>query len=184
MRVLLFTLAVCLVTLGLTVGAGAAVLQRATPHAASATASPAAPGLVDVRTGRAFSTAGGSGTLTLVSFLATQPDTAATPSRSQSVVLNSLSTQYGGAGLRVAVVADDPAAVPRPVLLNTSYDWGLRSVVLLDDPGHRAARHFGVASVPTSFLLDGAGTVIAHWDGYLLTAKAAAAIKPHLGSGP
>ena len=45
-----------------------------------------------------------AGALTLVSFLATQPDTAATASRSQAVELVSLAHQYGSKGVHVVIV--------------------------------------------------------------------------------
>ncbi|MFJ8023582.1 TlpA family protein disulfide reductase [Streptomyces sp. NPDC096311] len=177
-RRLVLTIVSCLAVLA--TGAGAAALHHRGTRPAATSAS--RPGLIAVRTGDAYPLAAGRGRLTLVSFLTVQPDTAASPSRSQAVVLTSLATQYGARGLRVAIVAADPASVPQETLLNTSYDWGLESVALLQDPRHRAARKYAVTASPTSFLIGGTGQVLARWDGYLLTAKAAAAITSHLDS--
>jgi hypothetical protein len=117
-----------------------------------------------------------SGELTLVSFLATQPDAAATPSRSQAVELVSLSAQYAAKGLRVEIVDDTATPAAQSVLENTAYDWQLGSLPLLADPGHATAHHYGVTSAPTTLLIGRTGTVLARWNGYVLTAVAAQAI--------
>jgi hypothetical protein len=50
-----------------------------------------------------------AGALTLVSFLATQPDSAATSSRSQAVELVSIADQYGRKGVHVLIVDISPS---------------------------------------------------------------------------
>lgn len=141
-------------------------------------------GLFDVVDGRPFSVDSASGELTLLSFLATQPDAANTASRNQAVVLTSLSTQYHGAGLNVAIVDESPASPSTQALTNTAYDWRLGSVAMLEDPGHGAADHYGVTGTPATYLISSTGTILAHWTGYVLTSTAAAAITAHLPMAP
>jgi hypothetical protein len=117
-----------------------------------------------------------SGAVTLVSFLATQPDGAATPSRSQAVELVSLSSQYAAKGLHVEIVDDTANPAVQTVLDNTVYDWQLGSLPLLADPGHAIAHRYGITTAPTTLLIGRTGTVLARWNGYVLTAVAAQAI--------
>lgn len=149
------------------------------------TSAPRGPqGLFDVVDGRPYPATPASGRLTLLSFLATQPDTASTASRKQAVVLTSLSVQYHNSGLNVAIVDESPLS-PRPqTLTNTAYDWQLGAVAMLEDPGGRAAEHYGVTGTPTTFLIGPTGAILAHWTGYVLTATATAAITAHLTQGP
>jgi hypothetical protein len=121
-----------------------------------------------------------SGALTLISFLVTQPDAAATPSRSQAVELVSLSSQYATRGLHVEIVDDTATPAARSVLENTVYDWQLGSLPLLADPGHTIAHRYGIATAPTTLLFGRTGTVLARWNGYVLTAVAAQAINSAL----
>jgi hypothetical protein len=124
-----------------------------------------------------------AGALTLVSFLATQPDTAATASRSQAVELVSLADQYGPKGVHVLIV--DNTAVPAALstLENTVYDWQLGDVPLLADPGHVASDRFGVPSSPATLLIGRTGKVIARWGGYVLTAVVAQALTSAISPG-
>jgi hypothetical protein len=117
-----------------------------------------------------------SGSVTLVSFLATQPDGAATPSRSQAVELVSLSSQYAAKGLHVEIVDDTATPAAQTVLENTVYDWQLGSMPLLADPGHAVAHRYGITTAPTTLLIGRTGAVLARWNGYVLTAVAAQAI--------
>jgi len=117
-----------------------------------------------------------TGALTLVSFLATQPDAAATPSRSQAVELVSLSSQYAAKGLSVEIVDDTAASATQSALENTVYDWQLGRLPLLADPGHAIAHRYGIATAPTTLLIGRTGAVVARWNGYVLTAVAAQAI--------
>jgi hypothetical protein len=117
-----------------------------------------------------------SGSVTLVSFLITQPDGAATPSRSQAVELVSLFSQYTAKGLRVEIVDDTATPAAQSVLENTVYDWQLGSMPLLADPGHAIAHRYGVTTAPTTLLIGRTGVVLARWNGYVLTAVAAQAI--------
>jgi hypothetical protein len=136
------------------------------PHASAAAAPPsAASAPVPV-----------SGAVTLVSFLATQPDGAASPSRSQAVELVSLSSQYATKGLRVEIVDDTATPAAQSVLDNTVYDWQLGSLPLLADPGHAIAHRYGITTAPTTLLIGRTGTVLARWNGYVLTAVVAQAI--------
>jgi len=121
-----------------------------------------------------------SGTLTLVSFLATQPDGAATPSRSQAVELVSLSSQDAAKGLHVEIVDDTAAPAAQNALENTVYDWRLGSLPLLADPGHAIAHRYEITSAPTTLLIGRTGVVLARWNGYVLTAVAAQAINSAL----
>jgi hypothetical protein len=117
-----------------------------------------------------------SGALTLVSFLVTQPDGAATPSRSQAVELVSLSSQYAAKGLHVEIVDDTATPATQGSLENTGYDWQLGRLPLLTDPGHAAANRYGITAAPTTLLIGRTGAVLARWNGYVLTAVAAQAI--------
>lgn len=125
-----------------------------------------------------------SGEVTLVSFLATQPDTANSPSRSQAVVLVSLASQYSAKGLRVVIVDESSISVSASALENTGYDWRLGAVQLLADPGHVAALRYGVSSAPASLLIGRNGRVLERWPGYVLTAVAAQPISAALAEGP
>lgn len=124
-----------------------------------------------------------AGALTLVSFLATQPDTAATASRSQAVELVSLADQYGPKGVHALIV--DNTAIPASLstLENTVYDWQLGDVPLLADPGHLASDRFGVPSSPTTLLIGRTGKVIARWSGYVLTAVVGQALTSVISPG-
>jgi hypothetical protein len=124
-----------------------------------------------------------AGTLTLVSFLATQPDTAATASRSQAVELVSLADQYGPEGVHVLIVDDTAIPPSLSMLENTVYDWQLGDVPLLADPGHVASDRFGVPSSPTTLLIGRTGRVIARWNGYVLTAVVAQALASAISPG-
>src|SRR5581483_1029350 len=164
--------------------AGIAVAAlRPHPAPAPAAAAPLRAGahaprlaLTDALTGRPYAQAYGHGTATLVAFLSTQPDTAASVSRGQAVALTSLSAQYDSAGLRVVVVDDTPTAASTAALVNTSYDWHLGRVALLADPGHGVAHRYCVTTTPTAFLLDGSGTVLDRWNGQTPTATLSAAV--------
>jgi hypothetical protein len=115
-----------------------------------------------------------AGRIRLVAFLDTQPDSAATPSRSQATEITSLLAQYGSKGLTAEIVDESGAA--RSTLTNTYYDWRLGDVRLSDDTGHARARQYGVSIAPTVLLLDVNGTVVARWNSYVLAAQAAQAI--------
>ncbi|WP_194904305.1 hypothetical protein [Catenulispora rubra] len=111
------------------------------------------------------------GKVHLVAFLATQPDTAATPSRSQAVEITSLLAQYGAKGLTAEIV--DESGATTNALTNTYYDWQLGDIHLTGDPGRTRAGQFKVTGAPTTLLVDDKGTVLARWDSYVLTAQAA-----------
>ena len=175
-------------------GAGRGGNSAGPAGSAAASAHPAAPlavgvkapalNLTDAATGNRYALASAPGTLTLVSFLSTQPDTADTPSRGQAVALLSLATQYGARGLHVAIVDDSNGSPGSGALANTVYDWQLGPVALLADPGHGAADRYGVVSTPTSYLISASGTILARWSGYVLTSTAAASITASLPTSP
>jgi hypothetical protein len=162
--------AVCASIAALACALAFAVAFWPSPHASAAAAPPSA----------ASAPLPVSGALTLVSFLATQPDGAATPSRSQAVELVSLSSQYAAKGLRVEIVDDTPTPAAQSVLDNTVYDWQLGSLPLIADPGHAIAHRYGITTAPTTLLIGRTGTVLARWNGYVLTAVAAQAINSAL----
>lgn len=119
-----------------------------------------------------------AGPLRLLAFLTTQPDTAASPSRSQAVEVVSLLTQYGPKGLAAEIV--DESTTDKQALTNTYYDWQLGGVRLAADPAHSLASRYGVASAPTTILLDASGAVVARWSTYTPTAQTAQAISERL----
>jgi hypothetical protein len=122
----------------------------------------------------------------LLAFLQTVPDTADTPSRSQTVFLASMAQQYGPRGLRVAIVdASVLAPGPQPshdAVLNASYDWHLKFPLLLDQNGQLASQ-LGVKEVPTTFLIAIDGTIVQRWQGRTRPAILAQWIERLLG-GP
>lgn len=119
-----------------------------------------------------------AGNLRLLTFLATQPDTAAGQSRGQAVEVVSLLTQYSAKGLSAEIV--DESAADEQALTNTYYDWQLGDVRLAADPAHSLAQQYGVAAAPTTLLLDGTGAVLARWTSYTPTAQTARAISERL----
>ena len=110
----------------------------------------------------------------LVTFLATQPDTAAGQSRSQAVEIVSLLTQYESKGLTAEIV--DESGGDARSLTNTYYDWQLGGVHLVADPDRTLAKRYGVTSTPTTLLLDRSGIVVARWNTYTPTAQTAAEV--------
>ena len=122
----------------------------------------------------------GAGSVRLLAFLATQPDTAATTSRSQAVDLVSLQTQYGAKGLSTQII--DESGAGRDALTNTYYDWQLGGVLLAADPARALARQYDVTVTPTVVLLDAAGAVIKRWDSPVHTVQAAQVIAGKLTS--
>lgn len=118
------------------------------------------------------------GPLRLLAFLTTQPDTSASPSRSQAVEVVSLLTQYGAKGLTAEII--DESTADKQTLTNTYYDWRLGDVRLATDPAHSLAQRYSVASAPTTILLDASGAVVARWSSYTPTAQTAQAISERL----
>ncbi|MFJ9381138.1 hypothetical protein [Streptomyces sp. NPDC101455] len=110
-----------------------------------------------------------TGSLHLLAFLATQPDYAATTSRSQAVEIVSLETQYGRKGLAAQIV--DESGAGRGALINTYYDWQLGDIRVVADPARTLARRYGVTSTPAVVLVDARGTVVKRWDAYVPTVQ-------------
>lgn len=119
-----------------------------------------------------------TGSLHLLVFLTTQPDTAAGLSRSQAVEVGSLINQYGRKGLTAEIV--DESGANRNTLINTYYDWHLGQIRLVADPGRSLAARFGVKTSPATLLIDRSGSVVARWNSYSPTAQAAQAISSRL----
>lgn len=122
----------------------------------------------------------------LLAFLQVIPDSAATPSRSEALYLQSMEHQYGARGLRVALI-DASSMVshrnsPHDDLLNASYDWHLTFPLLEDNDGS-AAREFHVHTLPTVVLINDTGIIVQSWEGFVPPALLAQGIERILG-GP
>jgi hypothetical protein len=118
----------------------------------------------------------------LLAFLDTQAQATAAndPSRAQIPFLKSVNTQNHPYGLRTVVV--DTNRADRGALLNFTYDWALDpSIVVVGDPHGSIARAYGVAVVPTTFLIDVRGGVRRRWDGFARAADLDFAVRPLVG---
>jgi len=117
----------------------------------------------------------------LLSFLQTQPDTAVTSSKGQQVFLSSMARQYGPRGVQVMLVDASLVATgrqsDRDSLINTTYDWNLGRLPLLNDPGGTVARRYGVRRTPTTFLIGSDGRVAQRWNGFVPAARLAFALQ-------
>lgn len=108
---------------------------------------------------------------TLLAFLNTQADDSTTPdpSRSQIVFLKSMDEQYAG---DIEVVIVDASAVMTgsrsdpDSLTNFVYDWSLDSIPVLVDSEGEVAQAYGVASLPTTFLIGADGVIRQRWGGF------------------
>lgn len=117
----------------------------------------------------------------LVSFLQFLPETEATPSRTQSLVMQSMETQYGSKGLSVVVIDQEGSSL-RSQLTATSLDqikedWGMSNLVMLTDTSGSMRRKFNVNGVPTVFLLDSRGRELKRWNHPIEAATLAKLIK-------
>lgn len=126
------------------------------------------------------------GHVVLLSFLVTQPDTLATTSRSQAVVLLSMQHQYGPRGVEVVLMDESGRAGQEPpplsALLNVTYDWDLGSIPLLSDgASHTTARTYGVQQLPTTFLLGVSGQVVSRWNSKVLASQVGLALQKLVG---
>jgi hypothetical protein len=107
-------------------------------------------------------------------------------SRSQVVFLKSMLAQYAGSGLRVVLVA---AGLPAGGLasgagdwLNMAYSWQLDGIPLLvDDSQNPAARRYGSAQTPATFLIGADGCILQRWDSLALPFQLAASLLPVIG---
>jgi len=122
----------------------------------------------------------------LLAFLQVLPDSAATPSRSEALFLQSMEHQYAARGLRVAAIDGSSMVSHRSPfhddLLNASYDWHL-TFPLLEDHNGSAAHEFHVRTVPTVVLIDDTGIIVQAWEGFTPPALLAQGIERLLG-GP
>jgi hypothetical protein len=123
------------------------------------------------------------GHVVLLSFLNSRAEAtrAGDPSRAQIVFLRSMQRQHARFGLRVVVVDAAELAgagrTSRNDLMNYTYDWNLGpSLAVLPDDGTRA-RRYGVAEVPTTFLIGRGGVVRERWDGFVVAARLDLAIR-------
>ena len=156
---------------GIAVTVPALLHHDSTPSAATAT--------VPVSTGDVLGRTEEPNAVRLVTFLVTQPDTAAGPARGQAVEIVSLLTQYESKGLTAEIV--DESGGDARSLTDTYYDWQLGGVHLAADPDRTLAERYGVTSTPTTLLLDRSGTVVARWNTYSPTAQTAAAVSTAVG---
>jgi peroxiredoxin len=122
----------------------------------------------------------------LLAFLQTVPDASDTLSRQQVTFLASMEHQYGGRGLKVAIVDASTLVTHQPLnhdaLVNASYDWHL-DIPLLADDNNRVANRWGIAEVPTLMLLAPDGTMAERWHGLTGPATLAKSIEKMCG-GP
>lgn len=122
----------------------------------------------------------------LVVFLALAAGSDQSQSRAASVVLSSISEQYGARGLRVVVV-DESSMVSshgyrRSESINRAADWNLTVPILEDEDGRRGKAYL-VRVLPTTVLIAGNGCELARWVGYTRTPIIARSIEEILG-GP
>jgi hypothetical protein len=135
---------------------------------------------------------GGTGELfTILAFVQMQPDTEASESRRQALVLESFIHQHGGSGIRGALV--DHAQARRTheeeitSLRNAFFDWGLEDLEFVRDPGSEVANRLGVGAVPSLFLISGQGCIVWSHLGTVSTFALEANVAPLLhprGPGP
>src|SRR5258708_15383708 len=128
------------------------------------------------------------GQVIILTFLATQPDTQASTSRSQAVSLLSMQHQYRPKGVSMVLI-DESSGVTRQSpptlneLLNVTYDWNLGTMPLLvDDAFNTAARHYGIQRVPTTLLINAGGQVVQRWGGEVLPAQLGLALQKLVGA--
>jgi hypothetical protein len=118
----------------------------------------------------------------LLSFLDTQAEATATnePSRAQIPFLKSMNTQNHPYGLQTVLV--DTTRAGRGALVNFTYDWALDpSIVVVGDAHGSITRAYGVAVVPTTFLIDADGRVRRRWNGFARAADLDFAVRPLVG---
>lgn len=159
----------------------------ATPSEYLAVGMPAPSLLLPAARGGAVHVPARAGRVMLISFLQTQPDTAAGLSRSQEVFLASMARQYGPKGVQIALVdATSMVTGQHPSmedLVRTTYDWDLGAIPLLrDDAASSAARRYGVRQVPTTVLVGPQGRVAQIWTGLVLPANLALALQQEVGA--
>jgi len=108
------------------------------------------------------------------------------PSEAQTVVLKSMSRQYGSKGVAVLMIGDSGARSSRTItpvqLLNASYDWQLGRVPVLRDSAGRAARNYSVVHLPTTFLIGRNGEILRRWNGYVAPATLSFALQSAAGA--
>lgn len=122
----------------------------------------------------------------LLAFLQTVPDSAGTPSRSESVFLLSMEHQYAARGLRFAAIDASSMVLHRKAqhddLVNASYDWQL-TYPLLEDRGDKALRDFHIRTLPTIVLINDNGIIVQYWEGFTPPVLLAQGVERLLG-GP
>jgi hypothetical protein len=101
---------------------------------------------------------------TILAFVKMQPDTEASESRQQALVLESFIHQHTSWGVRGALADYAPAKRTSQEefssLRNAFYDWGLQDVAFVLDPGGNVAQQLDVSAVPSTFIVSGSGCVV------------------------
>jgi cytochrome c biogenesis protein CcmG, thiol:disulfide interchange protein DsbE len=173
--------AVLLAALGLGLGLGLGL--RSSDRGGTAMPGHPAPAFTaPVARGGTFTLARQRSHPVLLAFLDTQAGATAAndPSRAQIPFLRSMNTQNHPYGLRTVVV--DTARADHSALVNFTYDWALDpSIVVVGDAHGSIARAYGVAAVPTTFLVDARGRVRRRWDGFARAADLDFAVRPLVG---
>jgi hypothetical protein len=99
---------------------------------------------------------------------------------SQVVFLKSMLAQYASSRLRVVlIVAGQNVAefASSDGWLNAVYSWNLGGIpLLLDDARSTAARQYGLAQTPATFLISADGLILKRWDGLALPAQLSASL--------
>jgi AhpC/TSA family len=132
-----------------------------------------------------------AGHIVLLSFLNSRAQTSrkGDASLSQSTFLRSMETQHARFGLRTIVIDATEVAgagrLGRTDVLNWTYNWNIAPpIAVLPDEDGRIARRFGVTKTPTTFLIDGNGTINKRWDGFVMVANLDFAIRTLEGRRP
>ena len=148
----------------------------AAPLGAAGLGDPAPPiAFPEFTTGKAFQLTMCRGGLVLVDFWASW----CAPCRRSFPHLQDLQNRYGVQGLQVVGVSldEEPNAV-RAFLESTSVTFRI-----LQDPSGKSAEAYGVVAMPTSFLVDREGRIVARFEGGERFKEEEAAIQTLLGGG-
>jgi peroxiredoxin len=99
-------------------------------------------------------------------------------SKSQLVVLRSMSTQYQPRGATTLVIDAEGTGDDRhDELVNYTYDTNLPFPLLAGQSAAKAAAGYGVRQVPTVVVIDRSGRIAHRWDGYAPPAQLAAVLE-------
>jgi peroxiredoxin len=139
--------------------------------------------------GGSFQLAQHIGQVVLLSFINTQAEASAAtadPSRAQIVFLKSMQEQYGSKGLIVLIV--DAARIAtgeqpsQDQLINSTYDWQLEDIPVLEDTDSSVAASYAVTSTPVTFLIGADRVIQQRWDGFASASQLALSIEALVGA--